>query len=430
MELLIVILTLILLLLVGAPVIFAIGAAGCSYFFVKPAMIGSLSVYAHKFFTGMDSFVFLAIPLFIMAGELMGSSGMMIHLVKFTQMAVGRFRGGLAHVNVLGSTMFAGISGSALADISALGPIEISMMKEGGYKPEFAAALTATTSIQGPIIPPSIPLVVFSSLTNASVGALFMGGLIPGIMLGVGQMAVIAFLAKKKNFLKSEEKISFKEKLKIMKSAIYSIMMTFIILGGILGGVFTATEAAAVAVVYAFIISTFVYRNMNMKVLREVLVNTVNTTASIYLIIAFTSVIGWIFAMERVPDMLTYLIRNYNISLYLLLFIINIFFLFNGMWISDTVQLLLFAPIFTPVLASMGIHPVHFGVFMVVNVMLGMVTPPYGTALYLVSSISGAKLSSIVKEALPFIAVCIAVLLMITYVPGLVLALPTALGLI
>lgn len=430
MTLLVVIFVLMLLLLVGAPVIFAIGAAGFSYFFVKPDMIGSISIYAHKFFTGMDSFVFLAIPLFVLAGELMSSSGMMLYLVKFTQMLAGRFRGGLAYVNVLASTMFAGISGSALADCAALGPIEISMMKEDGYKPEFAAAITATSSIQGPIVPPSIPFVIFSSLTNVSVGALFMGGIIPGIMLGGSQILLIALMARKKNFPKHYEKFTFKQKLKITRSAIYSIAMTIIILGGILSGIFTATESAAVAVIYAFCISTFVYRNMTLKVLIEVLINTVKTTASIYLIIAFTSVIGWIFAMERVPDLITNLVNEYNISLYILLIIVNIFLLFNGMWISDTIQLLLFAPIFTPIFQSMGIHPVHFGVFMVVNVMLGMVTPPYGTALYLVSSISGSSLGSVVKEAIPFVLACIIVLLMITFIPALSLTIPSALGLI
>lgn len=430
MILAIVILIMMLLLIIGAPVIFAIGTAGFSYFFLKPDMLGSLSIYAHKFFTGMDSFIFLSIPLFMLSGELMGSSGMMLHLVKFSQMLVGRLRGGLAYVNVLGSMLFAGISGSCLADISALGPIELSMMQEDGYETEFSAALVATSAVQGPIIPPSIPMVIFSSLTNASVGALFLGGAVPGILIGSAQMLVIAFLAKKRHFPKHDEKLTFKEVIKITKSAIYALLMPVIILGGILSGIFTATEAAAVSVVYAFIIATFVYKNMNLKLLRQILINTIKTTASIYLIIAFTSIIGWIMAMERVPDMLTALVCNNNLSVYTLLFLVNIFFLFNGMWISDTVQLLLFAPLFTPLFVSMGIHPVHFGVVMVVNVMIGMLTPPYGTALYLAASISKSKLGDIVRESLPFTSVSILVLFIITYFPGIVLFLPKVLGLI
>jgi len=430
MTLAIVIVVLMLLLIIGAPVIFAIGTAGISYFFIKPDMIGSLSIYAHKFFNGMDSFVFLSIPLFILAGELMGCSGMMNELVRFTQMLVGRFRGGLAYVNVLGSMLFAGISGSALADVSALGPIEIGMMKEDGYKPEFAAALTATSAIQGPIIPPSIPMIVFASLTNASVGALFLGGALPGIFIGLGQCMVIALMAKKRNFPRHDEKYSFKKVIDTTKSAIYSLLMPVIVLGGILSGIFTATEAAAIVVIYSFVIATFVYKSMTLEKLKEVLIKSARTTASIYLIIAFTSVIGWIMSMERLTDMISALVINYSLSATTLLFICNIFFLFNGMWISDTVQLLLFAPIFTPIFASMGIHPVHFGVIMVVNVMIGLITPPYGQALYLAASISKCKLSSIVRETLPFTAVSILVLFIVTYFPNIVLFLPRAFGLI
>lgn len=430
MALLVVVIILMILLIIGAPVLFAIGTAGISYFFVKPGMLNALSIYAHKFFTGMDSFVFLSIPLFTLAGEIMSASGMMKDLVRFCQMLVGRVRGGLAYVNVLASMLFGGISGSALADVSALGPLEVAMMTEDGYSPEFSAALTATSAVQGPIIPPSIPMVLFSSLTNASIGALFLGGAVPGILIGAGQMAVIALMAKKKNFPRHSAPLTFDEVKNVTKSAVYALLMPVIILGGILSGVFTATEAAAVSVGYSLIVSIVIYHKMTMDKFKNALRKTVRTTASIYLIVAFTSVVGWILAMEGLPEMINSAVIKFNISPVLLLFLTNIFFLFNGMWISDTVQLLLFAPIFTPIFANMGIHPVHFGVVMVVNVMLGMITPPYGTALYLAASISESNLTDIVKESLPFTLASILVLFIITYCPRIVLFLPKILGLI
>lgn len=429
MELLVILATLAVFLVVGAPVVFAIGSAALSYFIVKPAMLQSLVIYPHKFFTGMDSFVFLCIPLFILSGELMTQSGMMNQMVRFCQMLVGRFTGGLAHVTVLGSMLFGGISGSGLADVSALGPICTNMMNKAGYNRAFSASVVATSAIQGPIIPPSIPMVIFASLTNVSVGALFLGGAIPGILIGLGQMAVIVILARKKNFPKDTEKFSWQNAISVTMAAFYALMMPIIIIGGILGGFFTATEAAAIAVAYAVLVSAFAYRNLSWTGMKEALIKTARSTASIYMIIAFTSVLSWELAMERVPAMLSNFIITYDFSPDMLFLLVNLFFLFNGMWISDTAQLLLFAPIFTPIFASMGVNPIHFGVVMVVNVMIGMITPPYGTCLYLAAAIGKVKLSELVKEALPFICVSIAVIFLITYVPELVLFLPNYFGL-
>ncbi|MEM5780767.1 MAG: TRAP transporter large permease [Lawsonibacter sp.] len=429
-ALILVLVILFAMLIVGAPVVFAIGTAAASYFLVKPGMIAELIVYPHKFFTGMDSFVFLCIPLFTLSGELMSQTGMMSKMVGFCQLLVGRWRGGLAYVNVLASMMFGGISGSALADVAALGPIEIEMMKEDGYPTEFAAALTASSAIQGPIIPPSIPMVIYASLTSASVGALFLGGLIPGIMIGCAQMFIIFLMAKKRNFPKQEVKMSPREVLGVIRTASAALIMPLIIIGGIISGVFTATEASAVAVFYALAIGVFLYRNITLASLFNALKKTARTTASIYLIIGFTGVIGWILAMEGVPSMITSLVHTYNLSPYALLFLVNIFFLFNGMWISDTAQLILFAPIFAPLFTSLGVSPIHFGVVMVVNVMTGMITPPYGTCLYLASGISGKPLKDIVREVLPFLSSIIVVLFLITYIPAFVMTLPRLFGLV
>ncbi|MBI5578009.1 MAG: TRAP transporter large permease [Deltaproteobacteria bacterium] len=430
-TLLVVIIILMVLLLAGGPVIFAIGTAGFAYFVIKPGMWASVGVYPHKFFTGMDDFVWLCIPLFIMAGEIMATTGMTEKLVTFAQLLVGRFRGGLAYVNVLDSMLFGGVSGSALADISALGPIVIDMMKRDGYKPEFATALTVTTALQGPIIPPSIPMIIFASLTNVSVGALFMGGVIPGIMIGLAQAIIIFFMVKKYHFPSNPIKqITFKLVVRITSEAGYALMMPVIILGGIISGFFTATEAAAIAVGYAACVGIFISKNLNLKQIFNILEKAARTSAAIYLIIGFVTIISWVFARERLPDLLTRLVNESQLEPWQLLLLVNIFFLFNGMWISDAVQLLLFAPLFTPIFAKMGVHPVHFGIIMVVNIMIGLVTPPYGMGLYLGSIVGKVPLTSIIKTGMPFIISSIVVLLIITYIPFLCLWVPSLFGLI
>lgn len=430
MALLTIIIVLIVLLLLGSPVIFAIAISGISYFFVKPGMMDMVAIMPMRFFDGMNSFVFLCIPLFVLTGEMMNKSGMMLDLVKFVQMFVGRLRGGMAYVNVFASMLFGGITGSALADVSCLGPIEIKAMKEDGYSSAFAAALTATSAVQGPIIPPSIPMVIYASLTNASVGALFLGGVVPGIMIGLGQALVIFLMAKKRNFPKHEIRMSLWEKLIVVKVASLALCMPLIIMGGILLGIFTPTEAAAVAAVYAAIISVLYYRSVKLSDIREVLLNTGKTTASIYLIMAFATIVSWEMASEQLPQLINNFVQENNMSVYLLLFLINLFLLFNGCWLSDVAQLILFAPIFMPILEAMGVHPVHFGVVMVVNVMLGLITPPYGCALYLAAILSGSKLKEIVIETLPFTFISIVVLFVVTYIPSLVLFLPRYFGLI
>ncbi|MBI5581113.1 MAG: TRAP transporter large permease [Deltaproteobacteria bacterium] len=429
-SLLVILIVLVCLLLVGAPVMFAVGFAGFIYFIIAPDMWSSVGIYAHKFFTGMDSFVFLCIPLFMLAGDLMSQSGMMNDIVRFAQLLVGRFRGGLAYVNVVNSMIFGGISGSAMADISGIGRIEIEMMKKAGYTPEFSAALTAVSAVQGPIIPPSIPMVIFASVTNVSVGALFFGGALPGVLIGASQMVVIAMMAKRRAFPKSDERYTFKEAIQIFLSAFWSLLMPIIVLGGILLGAFTATEAAAMAAGYALIISYLVYKKMSLASFYQCLMNSLKTTASIYLIVAFSVVLGWIFAVEGVPQLLGDWVKDWNLSPNMVLLMINIFLLINGCFMSDSVTLILFAPILTPLVTQLGIHPIHFGVVMVVNVMLGLITPPYGFAFYLAASISNTKLRSLVIEAVPFIIAAIAVLFLITYVPQFVLFVPTMLGLV
>jgi tripartite ATP-independent transporter DctM subunit len=428
-PLLIVIGILLLLMFVGSPVIFAIGFAGMAYFFIKPGMTGMLELYAHRFFSGMDVFIWLSIPLFIIAGEVMAAIGMTERLVKLSRLMVGRLRGGLAYVNVVASMMFSGVSGSALADISALGPVQIKMMVEDGYRKDFAAAVTVSAAIQGPIIPPSIPMIIFAALTNTSVAALFLAGAVPGVMLGLAQMGVIYYLARRRGFPANPILgLTMAMALGIFLNAFWAIFMPLIIIGGIITGVFTATEAAAIAVVYALLVGVLAYRNLSLKAFWNILDRAARTSASVYLIVGFASVIAWILANERLPSDLRSLIAEYNLQPWLLLLLLNVFFLINGLWIGDSVQLLLFAPLFTPILAVMGVEPVHFGAIMVLNVMIGLMTPPYGLALYLGSSISGVPLGAIVRQAWPFLAANLAVLLLVTYIPAISLTLPRLFG--
>ncbi len=430
-PLFVVIFTLFFFLLFGSPVIFAIGGAGLIYFIIKPGMWQNVYIFAHKFFTGMDSFVFLCIPLFVLAGETMGRTGMTDRLVRFSQLVVGRFRGGLAYATILANMIMGGISGSALADLSAIGPVSIQLMKKDGYTPEFSTAVNTTAALQGPIIPPSIPMVIFASLTNVSVGALFLGGIIPGVMIGVGLGIVVWLGVKRHNFPSHPiEGLNLRLALKIFRETIWALMMPIIIVGGIISGVFTATEAAAIGVVYSILVGFFIYRELKLKMLWEILNNSIRTTASIYLIIGFALIISWVFASERVPDQLIGLVNRYHLVSWSFLLILNLFFLFNGCWISDTVQLLLFAPLFTPILAEMGVNPIHFGVVMVVNVMIGLITPPYGTALYLGSIIGKVPLSKLFRESVPFLIAALSVLFLITYIPPLVVSIPTHFGLI
>ena len=430
-SLLICIGTLFILLIFGSPVIFAIGAAALTYFVVEPGMWPAVSVYAHKFFTGMDVFIWLSIPLFVVAGEVMAQIGMTDRLLQFSRLLVGRFRGGLAYMNIMASMLFGGVSGSALADISALGPVEVRMMKQDGYRADFATALTVSSAIQGPVIPPSIPLIIFASLTNTSIGALFLAGIVPGIMIGLGLFLVVAIMVRRHGFGRRPiEGLTVALAVRIVLEAFWALFMPAIILGGIVFGVFTATEAAAVAVAYAVLIGFLVYRNLSLKQLWGVLDRSARTTAAVYLIIGFASIISWIFAAERVPSLLSDFIAHIDVSVLVVLLLLNLFFLFNGLWISDSVQLLLFAPLFTPIVAELGVHPVQFGVIMVVNVMISLITPPYGLALYLGSAVGGVTLGALVRQTWPFLLSSLTVLVLVTLVPALSLTLPRLFGFI
>lgn len=389
-----------------------------------------LYILVHQMFTGIDTFTLMAIPFFMLAGELMVYSGTAEKLLDFANLLVGRFRGGLAYVNVLASMLFGGCSGSALSDVAGLGKLEIEMMEKAGYSKEFSAALTVTSSIQGPLIPPSIPMVLIGSVTGTSIGGLLLGGAIPGILVGVCQALIVFFIARKRDFGRFEQRLSFSDKMRIVVGSIPFLFMPIIILGGILGGIFTPTEASAVAVAYGLIL-TLAYRSreLDWKALARVFMRAGTTAGALLMLSAASNIFSWVLSAEKVPDMLVNLLLSISDNPYVILFIVNILLLVWGMFMDMLPAIVILAPVLFPLAQKLGIHPIHFGVVMGYNLIVGLITPPYGSALFTGAIVSGLPMEKIVKEAVPFIIGSIAILFLITYFPQSVMFLPTLFGL-
>jgi tripartite ATP-independent transporter DctM subunit len=414
-------------LILGVPVAFNMGISSLIYFVLTRQ---ALSTIPEMMFEGVNSFVFLAIPLFMLAGNVMNETGITNRIINVANTFVGHMRGGLAQVNVVGSMLFAGCSGSALADISGLGSIEIAMMEKSGYKKDFSCAITAASAIQGPLIPPSIPMVVFGAAANVSIGALFLGGAVPGALIGLSDMVVNYFIAKKRNFSVKSQKASLKEMVRHLGAASFAILMPVIIMGGILTGIFTPTEAAAVGVAYAILVS-FIYKHkISGKAFYKICKDVVKMGATIYLLIATSSVFGWVLANEQVPKMIVETISKITTNPYGLILIINIMLLIWGLFMDSTPAIILLGPILLPLMSSIGIHPVHFGVIMVTNLVIGLITPPYGVGLFVTSVVGKIKLEILTKAILPYLMINFCVLALISYFPQVVLFLPKLFGLI
>lgn len=412
-------------LLIGVPVAFSLGAAATVYLILKGV---SLGLIATRLFTGLDSFTFMAIPFFILAGELMNSSGITKRLVNFTSVFVGRLRGGLGHVSIVTSMLFGGVTGSAIADCSAVGTMMIPAMKEKGYDEEFAAGLIASAAIMGPIIPPSIPFVVYALLSSTSVAALFLGGIVPGIMIALGCMLVTYFVAKKRNFPRGERIKSVKQLAKAIADGFIPLLMPVIILGGIIGGIFTATEASAVAVVYGLVVGLFVYRDLPLSAIKKALLGTAKTTGIVFLVIACSNVFNWMLVVEQVPQAMATFVSSFIHSRWAILFAINVILLIVGTFMEGTAAMIILVPILLKITAIYNIHPVFLGIVVVVNLMIGMLTPPVGLLLYVVCGMTKLSLERVVKGVLPFLCVEIVVLLIITYVEPLSMFLPRLFG--
>lgn len=410
----------------GLPIGLSMICGSILYLLLSGADMG---IVAEQFLNGMYSnYVILAVPLFILAAELMNIGSMTERLLSFCNVLVGRFRGGLAQVNVVQSIIFAGMSGSAIADAAGTGSMMQKLMTDGGrYTPSFAAALTAVTSVIGPIIPPSIPMIIYALVSDASIGYLFLAGMVPGLLMAVLQMVQVAITARRQNF-PVEAPVPLREIPGVTWRALPALFMPVLLLGCIYSGVTTPTEAAALAAAYALLVSAVLYRSIRWNALYSALLTSGKTTASIGMLIAGALVFNYVITIENIPESIKSILTSWDMSPVVFLIFVNILLLLLGCFLEGTTILLIVVPVLIPTAQALGIDLVHFGVVVVVNIMLGLVTPPYGLLLFIVAKISGAPLRDIVRDAWPFILWMVLCLVVITFVPETVLWLPRLLG--
>jgi len=380
-------------------------------------------IVIQKIVFGPDSFVLLAVPFFILAAQIMNSTGITKRIFRFASTIVGHFPGGLAHVNIVDSIIFAGMSGSAIADASGAGLMEIEAMVSQGYKKSFATAVSAASSTIGPIIPPSIPMVIYAVIAEASVGKLFLGGIVPGILMGLSMMVITYFIARKRGFYR-DRRATLKEFWEAFRGAFLALSTVWILLGGIYTGVFTPTEAAAVAALYALFLGTVVYRELGVRDVFRVFSRIVISCGFITFIISTSVIFSWIIAREQVPQRLADVMLSLTTSKPLILLIMNILFLILGMLMDTNAIMLIFLPIVLPVVKAVGVDLVHFGVVVTLNLMIGLLTPPFGVLLFLLSGLTKVPIEDILREVFPYMMVLIFVLFLITYWEGLVMFLP------
>jgi len=417
-----------LVFLLRIPIAPGMMMASAFYFALSKNPAASLDMVAMQFLTNMNaSFILIAVPLFVFMAEIMNSGKVTNMIFSFANALVGRKKGALGHVNVVASIIFSGMTGSALADASGLGSMEIRAMREHGYDDGYSCAITAASATIGPIIPPSIPMVFFSMLSGASIGSLFLGGVLPGLLIGFGLMIYTSVIARRRNYPEGT-RLAPREFWKLTFRSIPALFSVVVLLGGIYTGIVTPTEAGALAAFYAMIISVFFYRAFGWKEFRQVLVNTVRTTGTLSLLVGSAYAFSYIVTIEKIPNFVASLMLSLTTNKYLMLLIINVVFLILGMFIDTMAITLVFIPIVLPIINQLGIDLVHFGVVIVLNMMIGLSTPPYGMLLYVVSGISGTPLKTIIREILPMIFVIVAVLLLITYVPDIVLFVPKLAG--
>jgi tripartite ATP-independent transporter DctM subunit len=419
---------LIVTIIMGIPIAFAIALTTIIY--ILMTMPQNIVVIPLRMFSGVDSFILMALPLFVLAAEIMVTAGISTRLFNFVRLFIGRIRGGLAYVNVLASTVFGSISGAALSDVAGLGKVEIEAMKEDGYNDNFACAITAISSLQSPLVPPSNIAILYGGIMSISVGALFLAGIVPGLLLTGGQIAYIALNAKKMNLPKDLKKYSQAEIIEIVKDGLVALLMPLIIVGGILFGFVTPTESAGLAVFYAIVVSLLVYRNVNLHDFMNALWSATKSSASLFMIIAFSATFAWVMGAQNIPDKLAGFMLRISSSPTILFFIVNILLLIVGMWMSSGAAIILFAPILAPIMYKVGIHPVHFAAVMILNLTMGLITPPVGVVLYAVASVGKIKFDELVKAVIPLLITALITLALVTYIPELTLFIPRLFGLI
>ncbi|WP_174729322.1 TRAP transporter large permease subunit [Mesobacillus harenae] len=411
----------ILLIFLGVPVAFSLGLSSLVYLIIAEI---PLTIIPQKMFAGLNSFVLLCIPGFILAGNLMNAGGITERIIQFANNILGHIRGGLGLANVGSSMGFAGISGTALADTASIGSVMIPAMKKEGYGAGFSAAVTASSSTVGPIIPPSLPMIIVGTLASVSIGDLFLAGALPGLLLGVGLMIPTYIISVKRNYPKGTRK-SLKEIWTSFTGAFWALFMTVIILWGILGGYFTPTEASIIAALYALVIGIFVYKELPIRKIPSIMLSTMTTTASIMLLVGFANLFGWIMVSEQIPQMVADAILGISSNPIVVILLINLLLLFVGTFMETIAALVILFPVLMPVASSVGMDPVQFGVMMVLNLVIGLVTPPVGVCLFVASQIGKVPIGKTARELVPFLGVSLIVLMLVAFVPQVSLFLPS-----
>lgn len=423
MQLSIMFIALIIFLVIGVPIAFAIGGSGIIYMLLTNPSF--LLTFPQRVWSGTDSFIIIAMPLFMLTGELMNHSGLTRRLIDFSMLLVKPFRGGLGEVNVVASMIFGGISGSSVADTSALGSILIPDMVKKGYPKGFSAGITVASSTIGMIIPPSVPMLMYAMISGASVGKLFLAGLIPGILVGLTQLVLTYIISKKNNYHPPREKMPAKEMAKIAKDGSLAILMPALIVLSVSAGVATASESAGIAALYALVLGFFVYKELKFKDVKQALKKTFMMSSTIMIIGGFTMIFTWILAVEQVPAAIASFLVNSNIPGWLVFLLFDILILILGTFLDVTPCILLISPILLPVMMQYGMNELQFGAVLIVGMAIGLVTPPVGMCLNVASKICGMDIVSIFKSAIPFIICNVLVLLLITFVPQVSLWLPS-----
>lgn len=430
MSIFILLVSFILLLLISTPIAVAIAVATILTMLVTIESSAALTTVAQRLAMGLDSFALLAIPFFILSGYLMGQGGIARRLINFAMVLVGRFSGGLAFVNVMACALFGSISGSSVAATSAIGGFMIPAMNKAGYDKNFNTAVTVTASTTGLLIPPSNILIIYSLASGGvSIAALFMAGYLPGILVALGLMVVCALYARKRNFPKGE-KYSRKESLMHLFSALPSLFLIFIVIGGIIGGFFTPTEAGAIAVIYALILAVGIYREIKLTDLPDILLKSVQTTAIVMLLIGASAAMSWMLSYQLIPQQFTETVLALSDNPIIILLLINLTLLVVGTFMDMTPAVLIFTPILMPVMLEMGVSPVQFGIMMILNLSIGLCTPPVGSVLFVGCSIGKTTIAEVIRPLMPLYVAMFICLLLVTFVPLISEWLPRAFGLI
>ncbi len=421
-----VILAFVVFLLMGIPIALVLGMTTVVYFLLTGNTM-LLESTPQRLYSGMENFGLLAIPLFMLTGELMNSGGITNKLVVFARVLVGHVRGGLAYVTVIANMFLASILGSANAQAAMMSKVMVPEMEKEGYTREFSSALTLASSIVAPIIPPSMIFIIYGTLSGTSIGGLFMAGIIPGTIFGIGFIGLIAYLGYKHNFPRSE-RASFGLIWNSFVKVLPAILVPFVIIAGILSGAFTATESAAVASVIAFVVGMFFYRELKWKSLPKILINTVIGTATVTFLIAMANLFGWLIAFEQIPQMIANSMLSISDNPFVFLLLVNIFLLIIGTLLDGIAALIILVPVFMPLVSGFQIDPIHFGVIICINLTIGLLTPPVGTGLFIVSSIAEVRFESLIKAVTPMLLLGIAMLLIVTYWEQTTLFIPRLLG--